>query len=365
MNKRWLVATLIVFGVTFAGLSAAIYVEHRAAQQLPYHDRFATRGLKGWQSLGGDWVASSDTVMNDSGERGAKLLFGSDEWSDYSLAADVEVLGPDGDAGVIIRSTDEELGTNAYSGYYAGLRTHDGRLVLGRANYGWLESQTAPFPGGIKTQHWYHLEVAAVGCTIAAAATDLSTGARSTASIEDRPCIYKGRIGLRSYSTSARWRSLVVSPADGVTLAAMHATSQPREQTGIYLPLLNAATTADLSDSRTIIPLPDAPLLLRSIGSLRYVSSVDAKPVSIHGTVVLRRPMLFVQGRHGRHRHTWPGSTSLCAWRRDRGDRHTALGDFSLQLRDAKVRVLGPGKPLTPKSVTAAEAATGIYDASS
>ena len=328
MNKRWLVATLIVFGVTFAGLSAAIYVEHRAAQQLPYHDRFATRGLKGWQSLGGDWVASSDTVMNDSGERGAKLLFGSDEWSDYSLAADVEVLGPDGDAGVIIRSTDEELGTNAYSGYYAGLRTHDGRLVLGRANYGWLESQTAPFPGGIKTQHWYHLEVAAVGCTIAAAATDLSTGARSTASIEDRPCIYKGRIGLRSYSTSARWRSLVVSPADGVTLAAMHATSQPREQTGIYLPLLNAATTAVISLTvEQLFPSRCSPALKKHRElALCQLSRCQAGQYSWHSSAAAANAICA--GRHGRHRHTWPGSTSLCAWRRDRGDRHTGFGRF-------------------------------------
>ncbi len=92
----------------------------------------------------------------------------------------MEVFGPDGDAGVIIGSTSEQLGTKAYSGYYAGLRTHDGQLVLGRANYGWLELQTVPLPTGIQAQHWYHLEVAAVGCEVAAVAMDVSSGVKST-----------------------------------------------------------------------------------------------------------------------------------------------------------------------------------------
>ena len=97
------------------------------------------------------------------------------------------------DAGLILRSTDEQLGPDAYSGYYAGLRTHDGRLVLGRANYGWLESQTTTFPTGIKTQHWYHLQVAAVGCTVAAVATDLTSGVRSTVSMQGQPCVHQGQ----------------------------------------------------------------------------------------------------------------------------------------------------------------------------
>jgi signal transduction histidine kinase len=362
-----LVATLVVISLGVAARYGFTYAQRRAAR-LPYHDRFATEGLKGWQNLGGAWFAGAGTVMNDSEERGAKLLFGSDTWSDYSLSADVQVLGPDGDAGVILRSTDEQLGTNAYSGYYAGLRTHDGRLVLGRANYGWLESQTTTFPTGIKMQHWYHLQVAAVGCTVAAVATDLASGVRSTVSMQGQPCVHQGRIGLRSYSTGARWRNLLVAPADVSTLASLHATPQPKEQPGIYSLLLNHAT--DLQAARgaeiapgTIAPLPHASQLLRSIGSLRYASSIDPKPISIRGTVVLRRPMLFVQDATGGIAIPGQDPLRFAAGDAIEATGIPALGTFSLQLLGAKVVVLGPGKPLPPKSVTASEAATGIYDA--
>ncbi len=362
MRNRF-VWRLVALCLTFAGGYAFLKVTHPATQQLPYHDHFATDGLNGWESLGGTWSIHAGTLMNDSAERGAKLLFGSNSWSDYSLSTDVEILGPDGDAGIIIRSTDEQLGTNAYSGYYAGLRTHDDRLVLGRANYGWLESQTIPFPTGISTHHWYHLELAAAGCKIAAVATDLLSGVRSTVAMEGQPCVGKGRIGVRSYATSARWRNLVIAPADGATLAALHATPAPKEQTGIYLPLLNPALAAELARRRTIAPLPQASQLLRSIGSLRYASSVDPAPVSIRGTVILRWPMLFLEDATGGI--AIPNEDSL---RFTLGDEIEAtgvpaLGNFSLQLHDTKIDVLGPGKPLPPKSVTAAEAATGVYDA--
>ena len=361
MRRGHLVAAcaIVLAGVVFTAWN---YSLRRPEKQLPYYDHFASDGLKGWQNLGGEWFAKTGTVMNDSDERGAKLLFGSDSWSDYILSADVQVLGPDGDAGLILRSTEEQLGSNAYSGYYAGLRTHDGRLVLGRANYGWLESQTTPFPHGIKTQHWYHLQIAAVGCVVAAVATDAETGARSTVSMQGEPCVQRGRIGLRSYATGGRWRSLTVSSANGATLAALHATKQPRELAGFYGPWLHPAPVAE-SARRSLAPLPYSPALLRSIGSLRYASSVNPAPVTIRGSVVLRRPLLFVQDATGGI--AIPGQDAI---RFALGDEIEAtgtpvLGSFSLELAGAAVHVLSAGKLLPPKSVTASDAATGTYDA--
>ena len=104
---------LLPLGLALAGWGVFRRVEQRNAERLPYHDRFSLDDLKGWQGLGGAWVTNAGTVVNDSAERGAKLLSGSDAWSDYSLSADVEVLGPDGDAGLMLRSTDEQLGSNA------------------------------------------------------------------------------------------------------------------------------------------------------------------------------------------------------------------------------------------------------------
>ena len=361
MTRRLL---LIIAGLSLAAAAywAATFWLRLPGTKLPYHDRFATDGLKGWQSLGGSWFAESGTVMNDSEERGAKLLFGSETWSDYSVSADVQVLGPDGDAGIIIRSADEQLGTNAYSGYYAGVRTHDGRFVLGRANYGWLESQTTSFPEGIKTRHWYHLELVAVGCTVSAAATDVASGARSTVSIQSQPCVQRGRVGLRSYGTAGCWRNLSIAAANGATLSALHATQQPKESIDPYQSWLSIVS-ADPSQRFNVAPHAERPQLLRNISSLRYASSVEPGAVTIRGTVVLRRPMLFVQDSTGGI--AIPDQDPL---RFAPGDEIEATGtpepgDFTLKLRGATVKVLGPGKPLPPKSVTASEAATGVYDA--
>ncbi len=89
--------------------------------------------------MGGTWELVNGTMRNESDERGAKLLTGSPYWRDYSIEADVDLLGNSGDAGLIIRSSNEEEGVNSYSGYYAGIRTLDSALVLGRAEHGWME----------------------------------------------------------------------------------------------------------------------------------------------------------------------------------------------------------------------------------
>ncbi len=57
------------------------------------------------------------SMRNDSDERGAKLLTGSSRWTDYSVEADVMLLGLGGDAGLMLRSGHEEQGVDAYTGY--------------------------------------------------------------------------------------------------------------------------------------------------------------------------------------------------------------------------------------------------------
>ncbi|RRA49572.1 sensor histidine kinase [Acidipila sp. EB88] len=360
---RPLLSVVLLVSV-FCVLAAALTHAFRPVElALPYTDRFSIDGLKGWQSLGGSWFTESGTVVNDSEERGAKLLFGADTWSDYALSADVQVLGADGDAGVIVRSTDEQLGTNAYSGYYAGLRTLDGRLVLGRADYGWLESQTAAFPGGIQVGHWYRVEVVAVGCTVSAAAVDLASGARSTVSMQGQPCVQHGRVGLRSYGTAGRWRAIAIKPANAATLAALHATQQPRETIDPYQSWLSVVTAAKLSQSFPAADASATPGTVRPIGSLRYADSTDRAPRTIRGVVILRRPMLVVQDATGGI--AIPAQDPV---RFAPGDEVEATGvpmvsDFSLVLEKATIKILGHGNPLPPKSVSASEAATGVYDA--
>ena len=139
---------------------------------LPYRDSFAARKADEWKAFGGTWEVLNGSMRNDSDERGAKLLTGSPEWQNYSIDADVMLLGLGGDAGLIVRSSDEEEGVDAYTGYYAGLRTADNTLVLGRAGHGWMEV-TKPITLGqnkVLTSRWYHLRLLAYGCRLIAAA---------------------------------------------------------------------------------------------------------------------------------------------------------------------------------------------------
>ena len=63
-----------------------------------------------WQAFGGTWQYADDVMSNISDERGAKLMTGPEHWANYSVEADVLLLGQYGDAGLIIRASDEEHG---------------------------------------------------------------------------------------------------------------------------------------------------------------------------------------------------------------------------------------------------------------
>jgi hypothetical protein len=155
---------------------------------LPYQDSFAAGTADEWHALGGTWELADGTMRNESDERGAKLMAGSVHWRDYAVEADIQLLGQDGDAGLLLRSSDEENGVDSYNGYYAGLRNHDHTLVLGRADHGWIENQAVPIPGGIRPFHWYHVKLIAVGCDIAASLTDPLQDIAISAAMSENDC---------------------------------------------------------------------------------------------------------------------------------------------------------------------------------
>ena len=134
VRKRLLISFLLV--VLGLGALVCIAYWHSPTRGLPYHDSFADSKAEEWHAFGGTWEVVNGSMRNDSDERGAKLLTGSTRWQNYSIEADVMLLGLGGDAGLIVRSSDEEEGVDAYNGYYAGLRTIDNSLALGRAGYG-------------------------------------------------------------------------------------------------------------------------------------------------------------------------------------------------------------------------------------
>ncbi len=217
VSKRWRILAILV--AIIVGASVSFIHLHSHFWGLPYKDSFTSGKTGEWHALGGTWEIREGAIHNNSDERGAKLLTGSANWQNYSLEADVELLGYGGDAGLIVRATDEEEGSDSYNGYYAGLRSHDNKLIIGRADHGrWLGEQTTTVPVGVHPFHWYHLKLIVVGCEVAAMATDLSSGSNAFERLSDRTCTRAGRIGLRSYSSGGAWRNVRAAAATGSDL---------------------------------------------------------------------------------------------------------------------------------------------------
>jgi signal transduction histidine kinase len=358
----------VCFSAAAVLLLAAVWLHHRSASRgLPYRDTFAQGKADEWKAFGGTWELANGTMRNNSDERGAKLLTGSTKWRDYSVEADVMLLGLGGDAGLVIRSSGEEEGVDAYHGYYAGLRTVDDALAVGRADYGWTETIFPLKPRAITivASQWYHLKLMAVGCTIATSLNRVGDGDLTVASINDPDCIRAGRAGLRSYSSGGVWRDVIVQRATQQDLEQMlslqhrsHASAVPKsaDDSSRY-----AVSTFPLQDNMPQA-LPSSQNT-EPVSSLRFSSLGQSKTATIRGIVALTSPALFVQDATGgvEVRSTQPQPLKV-------GDEvevtgHIEAREFSSILKDATVRVLWEGTPTPAVSVTAAQAATGAFDA--
>jgi signal transduction histidine kinase len=176
--------------------------------------RLQARQQGEWEAIGGEWVFANGGIYNNSYERGAKLLTGSSAWKNYTLTADVSFTGTNADMGVVVRVNDAQHGVDTYNGYFVGLRTLDGTMVVGRSDFGWREARPVVVPGGIQPLTWYRLRVTVYECNLAASAQNLTTGQTAWVAFQESYCVKNGRIGLRSLNTGGMWRNISIAPAD-------------------------------------------------------------------------------------------------------------------------------------------------------
>ena len=340
---------------------AAVTYARSNFRTLPYRDSFAQGKADEWKALGGTWELADGSMRNDSDERGAKLLTGSPRWQDYSIEADVMLLGLGGDAGLVVRSSDEEPGVDAYTGYYAGLRTLDQSLVIGRAGHEWVE-MTQKLSAGVHASRWYHLKLLAYGCQLAvraSLASDAHDG--TTIGVTDQECIRTGRTGLRSYASGGVWRNVAVRAATRADLAEMLAGAEQMSSRASGGPAAEQSVW-DLYATAASRSLPSSSPA-QPINSLRLLALSQPVQATIHGTVVLASPAVYVQDATGgvSVQQLQPQALKV-------GDEVEVAGTvrasaFSSALERATVRVLWESTPMPPVSVTASQAATGAFDA--
>jgi len=362
---RGMPAALLLGFLVVAALVALSFYLRSPGRGLPYHDSFSEGRADEWKALGGTWELANGVMRNDSDERGAKLLSGSTLWRNYSIESDLELLGINGDAGLILRSSNEEEGVNSYSGYYAGIRTIDNSLVLGRAEHGWTEiTKEVHLPGGIRPFQWYHLKLLAFDCQVVVALTTAAHSAPTYLGVYDQPCIHSGRVGLRSYSSGGIWRNVVVHSATRDDMIEMMRWTGNVE---------NSLPQSDVTMNSELLPLPSAPEQQKkklnsnpntqSIESLRLGSFASPTIASVRGVVVLTAPSLFVQDSTGGVYVPQPEAPQLKVGDEVEVTGEVHPGDFSSTMRHSTVQVLWARAPVPPVSVTASQASTGKYDA--
>jgi signal transduction histidine kinase len=324
--------------------------------------------MNGWKAFGGAWGIVDGGIHNNSDDRGAKLLTGSTDWTNYTLQADIHFDSDNGDMGVIVRSSEEEEGVDAYEGYYAGLRIMDGTLVIGRADYGWMEARPVSMPGGISDSDWYRLTVTSYKCQIAAEAQNLTTLQKAWIVLEEHPCVNSGRIGLRSVATGGTWRNISVTPAGPQDYLRIRqnvdAISQPEfpKREADYnriFPTLASATPDSELPGNLIEPFVQQ----THIGDLLSLPRNAEKEVVTRGVVTLTSPDLYIQDSTGGILVAHSATPILNVG--DVVEVHGRIqpGFDGASIKSDTIRLLWFSTPEPSVAITPSQAASGIYDA--
>lgn len=377
--KRRTFAVLAGLLATAAFVGAMAYARYRG-QRLPYRDGFASNSAAEWTAIGGAWQINHGVVYNRSDERGAKLVTGSERWSNYQLRTDLQLIGNDGDVGVMVRLGDEERGIDSYDGYYIGLRSTDSALVIGRADYGWVEGRPAAMLGGVQSGVWYRLRVVVAGCNIGAEATNIATGQTTWEAFHEDSCVSHGKIGLRSMATGGAWRNIVVTHASDADWLAIrqHAAfvSEPiypgreADYNRMREAYFKETYTPARSYQSAIVGMAEKggdaerERQLVSIGDLRTLPSPTG-PVTIRGVVTLTSP-LYIQDSTG---GTAVLMTTAKTVALNLGDEVEIAGTpqsagFSAPFRASSIRLLWDRTQMVPLSITSTQAASGAFESS-
>lgn len=164
-------------------------------------------GQTGWVQYGGSWYVKDGGYNAGTVEAShpcSKSVVPATLFSDFVYEADVQINADRGDAGLMFRASRISFGPDDYDGYYVGISTVNNNVVLGKADGSWHSLSTAPVD--LNPDQWYHVKVVAKGTNIKVYVGDMTTPRIDFSDAS----FASGSIGIRSWSTLARWDNLSV-----------------------------------------------------------------------------------------------------------------------------------------------------------
>jgi hypothetical protein len=185
--------TLVPFGSQHMRISWFPYLGTPAPTCGSFTENFDPTWCQRWTTFGGNWLARNGALSTvPASANGAKALAMATAFTNFTCEADVSV-GPVGNAGLIFRVSQPDIGADAYCGYYVGINSQNSELEFGCASNAWNVITNVPMT--FAANKFYHLKVEALGSRIKIYVGD---GSQPVVDVEDRR-FSSGMIGVRDY----------------------------------------------------------------------------------------------------------------------------------------------------------------------
>ena len=187
--------TLVPFGSQHLRISWFPWLGLPAPTAGSFEENFDPTWSERWTVFGGNWTARKGILSTVPGSaNGAKALAMATVFTNFTYEAGVSV-GPFGNAGLIFRASQPDIGSDAYCGYYAGINAQNSELEFGYASNSWQAITNVPMHFEAGTIH--HLRVQAVGARFKIFVDGQSLPA---VDVEDHH-FESGMIGVRDFCT--------------------------------------------------------------------------------------------------------------------------------------------------------------------